>query len=498
MPRTRGPGQRGPQGRQPHQSGRRVTWDLPVPRASGNAPRRRRTPDLFADTSLQEDEPTATPPPSPVRLPFTEAEIEAIGRLHDVLHEHAEMMELQEAEKARHKKANDRIDAIDDERREHHKMKAPLLAKFTAAVEEWKKTDSAEHAKFVEHCIEVMWAATEPVRMYDMLSWYPKPPKAVADAIRSLQMFYHEQVKYTYATRLYEEHHYGGAVPGHNLHPEVYHASRRDRAGRKNGEEDLQTFGFDLKHRDLAELEEYLDAWTDIDAPGLEQARIRRIVANFRVRRTLLEGTAPGAYHQDRRRPRFGPRFDVLGMTKFCDTAEWDLMDWSLQALGRMRYKLQPVYKRLTDRSVMKLLDLAIKEILEYLPKLDRIELLETRMTIDTTFANSFAPLRQAMATMNLPGAPAQARDAFLQQKDNIWRMALHFHKFEQTHGDTILDYEWRRMVHTNSDLIGTRPPPALWTMDDDEYIRRSGHPDHGWAPSEDESENADEMDEAA
>ncbi|PIA90732.1 hypothetical protein CB0940_10948 [Cercospora beticola] len=494
MPRTRGPGQRGPQARQPPQGRRHVTWDLSDNRATGNAARRRRTPNVFLNTSLEEEDPTPAPPPSPEGPQLTEEEIEAIERLEDALEEHAEMMELQEAEKARDKKANDRIDAIDDDRREHHKMKQPLLAEFSKACEQWKKADPTEAETFRIYCNEVVCAATEPVRMYDMLSWYPKTPKAVSEAIHSLQVFHHEQVDFTYKMRLLEEHHYGGAVPGHNLHPEVYHASRRDRAGKKNGEGDFQTFGFDLKHRDLAELEEYFDAWTDIDAPGLEQARIRRIVANFRVRRTLLEGTEPGAHHKDRRRPRFDP----LGLIKFCDTAEWDLMDWSLQALGRMRYKLQPVYEQLQDRNIMKLLDLTITEILEYLPKLDKIELLETRMVIDTTFANSFAPLWQVKATMELPGAPAQARDAFLQQKDNIWRMALHFDKFERTHGDTILDHEWRRMVHANSDLIGTRPPPAFWTMDDDEYIRRSGHPDEDWPPTEDESEDADEMDEAA
>ncbi|GIZ49897.1 hypothetical protein CKM354_001291400 [Cercospora kikuchii] len=491
MPRTRGPGQRGPPGREPSQGGRHVTWDLSEQRAIGNAARRRRTPNLFLNTSLEGEDPTPAPPPSPEGPQLTEEEIEVLEHLQDALEEHAEMMQLQEAERARDKKANDRIDAVDDQRREHHKMEKPLLANFAKACEKWKKADPTDAEKFREHCQEVVCAATEPVRMYDMLSWYPKTPKAVTEAIRSLQMFHHEQVDFTYKMRLLEEHHYGGAVPGHNLHPEVYHASRRDRAAQKN-QGSFQTFGFNLKHHDLAEFEEYFDAWTDIDEPGFERARIRRILANFRVRRTLLEGTGPEVHHKDHRRPRYDP----LGMMKFCDTADWELVEWSLVALGSMQ-RLAPEYEHLPDQNIKKSLDLAITEIDDYFPSLDKIELRQTTLTINTTFANSFAPLRQAQATMLLPGAPAQTRDAFLQHKDNIWRMALHFHKFERTHGDTILGFEWRRMVHTNSDLIGTRPPPALWTMDDDEYVRRSGHPDEDWPPTEDESDDADEMDQA-
>ncbi|KAM3415193.1 hypothetical protein BST61_g10313 [Cercospora zeina] len=457
-------------------------------RATRNANRLGRTPDLFANTSLEEERNTGVARPAPRTMPrYTPEELAAIEQHYNAVNEYVDWVEERAREQREDKPLEDRANAIDDQRREHHLQEQPLLSTFTSAVQQWQQDRPDEAAKFVEHFREVNMASTEPVRVYDMVSWYPGTPPPVADAIKALQGFYHRQVSFDYDIQRLEEQLARDAWPMHDLHPEVYHASRRDRAAKRDGR-DFQTFGFGLKHHDLAKFEETLEKLIDVDEPGLEARRVLNVRANFRVRRILLEGTGPGANHPDGRRPRYDPS----GVTKFRDTVDWDLFQWALHAIFVMGHELIPAYAGKVHPGVVNLLNSTLIEITDYLPTIDVIGVRDMKRTIQTTYRNSFDQLEQHLANMQQNGADTAAQEQLADMKDQIYGLVITFDRFETKHGRGILGQQWRDLRLENRQLLQGPSPSAPWTDSDDaEYLERSGHPDDGWAESEDEDEGS-------
>ncbi|KAF2206454.1 hypothetical protein CERZMDRAFT_103357 [Cercospora zeae-maydis SCOH1-5] len=452
-----------------------------------NANRQGGTPDLFVNTSLEDGRDrrdVRAPPQMAPRL--TREQVAEIERYEDAVEEYTLAMEERAQQEAADKPKQDKIDKIDDARREHHMHERPLLTTFTSAVQHWQKETPDDAAQFMEHYREANLASTEPVRVYDMMSWYPNPPAPVSKAIEALQAFYHRQVSFDYEIQLLEEKLARASWPMHGLHAEVYHAYRHDRLAAKQDGKEFQAFGFDKKHLDLTKFEENLEKLTEVDAPGVEARRVLSIRANFRVRRTLLEGTSPGATHHDGRRPRYDPSNAV----KFRHSAEWALIQWAKEAAYVTTYILLPKYTGKVAPDVLDLLNSTEIEIREYITKIDVIGLCELNGVLWATFSNSFDALRRHLADMERNGADTAAQRRFAEMKKDIRQMMLTFEQFEAKHGRGLLHNHWRYLQNLTHKLLETAAPPAPWTdADDAEYLARSGHPDDGWADSSDDEE---------
>ncbi|GIZ49898.1 hypothetical protein CKM354_001291500 [Cercospora kikuchii] len=460
MPRPRGP--------------RRVRFTHPGDRATNRNVRRGQTADLYLNTSLEDDETRMNDLLGP-RLPTCE-ELYEMGL---AMEEESRLAAAEEEIRREHTIAQ-RIEQLQGMRAQLASHADRLVASFNAEMNVWKAVQPERHAKFEVHMRAAELATTGSARRVDMLRWFPGLAPMVRIAIEDMQTYAHKDAELLYHIACFEEK-LEGAMPRHGLDAETYLTAHRDRAKTKGDGIPYEIFGFNLKHPDLAKFQENQ---LENEFQGREIPRLQAILGNFMVRRTLLEATGFQARHDDGRRPRY----HEYSINKFCHTANWDMIAWSVDALALLA-QLRPEYKQHADASVPQLLESTIHTIAEYARKIDTVGYFDLKRQIALDYTPRLPSLRQHLAQLRRDGADVAGRNRLYEMQEKVWAMSRDFDKFEKDHGD-LLGPEWRQLQREYIDDITSVAPPVLWTdEDDEEYLRRSGHPDEGWPESEDEAE---------
>ncbi|PIA90731.1 hypothetical protein CB0940_10949 [Cercospora beticola] len=474
MPRTRGPALRAPRQRLPTDGGRRVPLIHPGDRATNRTVRRGQAADLYLNTSLEDDETRMNDLLGP-RLPTCE-ELYEMGL---AVEEESRLAAAEEEIRREHAIAQ-RIEKLKGMRVQLASHREKLVDSFNKEMAVWKAVQPERHAKFEVHMRAAELATTGSARRVDMLRWFPGLAPMVRIAIEDMQTYAHKDTELMYQIACFEEK-LEGAVALHALDPETYLTAHRDRAKTKRDGSRYEIFGFNLKHPDLSNFQENQ---FENEFPGREIQRLQAILGNFMVRRTLLEGTGLQARHDDGRRPRY----DEHSINKFCYTADWDMIAWSVDALALLA-QLRPEYKQHGDASVPQLLESMIHTIAEYARKIDTVGYFDLKRQIALHYTPRLLALRQHLTQLRFDGADAEGRKCLYEMQDEVWAMGRDFDEFEKKHGD-MLGQDWRRLQSEYIDDITSVAPPVSWTdEDDEEYLHRSGHPDEDYPESEGEAE---------
>ncbi|EME80623.1 uncharacterized protein MYCFIDRAFT_177553 [Pseudocercospora fijiensis CIRAD86] len=277
----------------------------------------RGTPDLFANTSLDESL-NALPAAPPRLVPHRQDREAAQRQRNDEFHVRQFRRQLarneQQAADAKIK-ADRRADRLNA----HRRQEADVHAAVARAFENWKTDSPATFERFRTHQVHALYAATSAVRVTDILLWFGDMPADATKALEDLAKYLHvEAVLQTDLNSAERAEAFGEGEGAPFLNPEIAHASKMTSVNKRGEEATYQShsiYGMGKDHASLSKLA------LDFTGEGEEKTRVLRIEGAFNIRKTLLE-TAP-----------LDSRFPKVSLSKSIDGR---IMDWCRAAFSSL------------------------------------------------------------------------------------------------------------------------------------------------------------------
>ncbi|KAF7192124.1 hypothetical protein HII31_06510 [Pseudocercospora fuligena] len=265
---------------------------IPQPRARQST---RRTPNLFVNTSLDENL-NALPAARPRPVPHRRDREAAQRQQNDAFEVRQTRRQIaRDAQQAWHEKM--KADRRADRLQAHRRHEAAVQAAVAETFESWKANSPASFERFRTHQVHALFAATSAVRVTDILTWFGDMPADAKKALEDLAKYMHvEAALQTDLNSAEKAEAFGEGEGAPSLDPEIVHASKMTSIN-KHGEEATyhshSIYGMGKDHASLSKLA------TEFTAQGEDQKRVRRIEGAFNIRKTLIE-TA----HVDSRFPK--------------------------------------------------------------------------------------------------------------------------------------------------------------------------------------------------
>ena len=391
----------------------------------------RPTEDLFRNTSLEEPA-RSRAPPAPAPFPdheLTEAEMDAQDRHHIALMNMGRQRTLDKERAARADRYADRLDAI-------RVLEKEVLAVYKHALFEWKASKPTELTFFLDHVRNASTAASSGARIWDIVGWFPGTPKQVGIALRAVQKHYHLQAAAQVELRRIEEKCEGWSSRG-DLDGEILTAAEHDKKVQQmGGQGNRAIFGLNLHFNDIGT---FTNCFTK---PGQEKSRLLYVLANLKIRETLLRNTVA---HMPKVKPRYA--HNLVGGApafKFADSVDCDMIHWCCTALDIIQYQIKPTL--VANSALWKLAKQVHDATISFVNPLDTINL---RNTITKVKAELLPLLKEIDKWSTSIEEEYDSADFIrnFQMLTNAKGLSDQMLQYEKEHGEDILGTSWKPMV---------------------------------------------------